>query len=54
MTSKLRENRVDDLARIITDKIPQRLLGHITIDATLHYAMANQATIKNSHRKSIG
>jgi site-specific recombinase XerD len=32
----------------------QRLLGHVKIDATMHYAMVNQANVKNSHRKFIG
>jgi site-specific recombinase XerD len=31
----------------------QRLLGHVKIDATMHYAMANQSNVKNSHRKFI-
>ncbi|MEG1581304.1 MAG: tyrosine-type recombinase/integrase [Bacteroidaceae bacterium] len=32
----------------------QRLLGHVKIDTTMHYAMVNQANVKNSHRKYIG
>lgn len=32
----------------------QRLLGHVRIDTTMHYAMVNQNNIKNSHRKYIG
>jgi site-specific recombinase XerD len=32
----------------------QRLLGHIRIDTTMHYAMVNQTNVKNSHRKYIG
>jgi len=32
----------------------QRLLGHVRIDTTMHYAMVNQANVKNSHRKFIG
>jgi len=32
----------------------QRLLGHIRIDTTMHYAMVNQANVKTSHRKYIG
>lgn len=32
----------------------QQLLGHVKIDTTLHYAMVNQANVKNSHRKFIG
>jgi site-specific recombinase XerD len=32
----------------------QRLLGHTKIDTTMHYAMVNQANVKNSHRKFIG
>jgi len=32
----------------------QRLLGHIKIDTTMHYAMVNQTNVKNSHRKFIG
>ncbi|ADU26058.1 site-specific tyrosine recombinase/integron integrase [Ethanoligenens harbinense] len=32
----------------------QRLLGHVKIDTTMHYAMVNQENVKNSHRKFIG
>lgn len=32
----------------------QRLLGHVKIDTTMHYAMVNQANVKSSHRKYIG
>lgn len=32
----------------------QRLLGHVKIDTTMHYAMVNQANVKNSHRRYIG
>ena len=32
----------------------QRLLGHVKIDTTLHYAMVNQANVKKAHRKYIG
>jgi site-specific recombinase XerD len=32
----------------------QRLLGHVRIDTTMHYAMVNQSNVKNSHRKIIG
>lgn len=32
----------------------QRMLGHVKIDTTMHYAMVNQANVKNSHRKFIG
>ena len=31
----------------------QQLLGHVKIDTTMHYAMVNQANVKNSHRKFI-
>jgi len=31
----------------------QRMLGHVKIDTTMHYAMVNQANVKNSHRKFI-
>ncbi|WAW10827.1 tyrosine-type recombinase/integrase [Oxalobacter vibrioformis] len=31
----------------------QRLLGHVKIDTTMHYAMVNQANVKNSHRKFL-
>jgi site-specific recombinase XerD len=31
----------------------QRLLGHVKIDTTMHYAQVNQANVKNSHRKLI-
>jgi len=32
----------------------QRLLGHVKIDTTMHYAMVNQTNVKNSHRKYVG
>lgn len=32
----------------------QKLLGHVKIDTTLHYAMVGQNNVKNSHRKFIG
>lgn len=32
----------------------QRLLGHVKIDTTLHYAMVNQTNVKMAHRKYIG
>lgn len=32
----------------------QCLLGHVRIDTTMHYAMVNQANVKNAHRKYIG
>jgi site-specific recombinase XerD len=32
----------------------QKLLGHVKIDTTLHYAMVNQTNVRNSHRKYIG
>ncbi len=32
----------------------QRLLGHVRIDTTLHYAMVNQNNVKMAHRKFIG
>lgn len=32
----------------------QQLLGHVRIDTTMHYAMVNQANVKNAHRKYIG
>lgn len=31
----------------------QRLLGHSQINTTLHYAIVNQANVKNSHRKYV-
>lgn len=31
----------------------QKLLGHVRIDTTMHYAMVSQANVKNSHRKYI-
>lgn len=31
----------------------QRLLGHVRIDTTLHYAMVNQTNVKMAHRKYI-
>ena len=32
----------------------QRLLGHVKIDTTMHYAMVNQSNVKIAHRKYIG
>ena len=32
----------------------QRLLGHVKIDTTMHYAMVNQNNVKNAHRKYLG
>ena len=32
----------------------QQLLGHSKIDTTMHYAMVNQANVKESHRRFIG
>ncbi|MEG2342529.1 MAG: tyrosine-type recombinase/integrase [Bacilli bacterium] len=32
----------------------QKLLGHVKIETTLHYAMVNQNNVKISHRKYIG
>lgn len=31
----------------------QKLLGHVRIDTTLHYAMANQVNVKMAHRKFL-
>ena len=31
----------------------QKLLGHVKIDTTMHYAMVNQTNVKNSHRKYL-
>ncbi len=31
----------------------QKLLGHVRIDTTLHYAMVNQENVKNAHRRYI-
>ena len=31
----------------------QKLLGHVKIDTTLHYAMVNQTNVKMSHRKFL-
>lgn len=31
----------------------QRLLGHVRIDTTLHYAMVNQQNVKTAHKKFI-
>ena len=47
------------LATIAIDKgMPieqvQKLLGHVKIETTMHYAMVNQNNVKNSHRKYIG
>lgn len=32
----------------------QKLLGHVKIDTTLHYAMVNQTNVKIAHRKFLG
>ena len=32
----------------------QKLLGHVKIETTMHYALVNQNNVKNSHRKYIG
>lgn len=32
----------------------QRLLGHVRVDTTLHYALVNQNNVKQAHRKYIG
>lgn len=32
----------------------QKLLGHVKIETTMHYAMVNQTNVKISHRKYIG
>ena len=32
----------------------QKLLGHVKIDTTMHYAMVNQTNVKLSHRKFLG
>lgn len=32
----------------------QKLLGHVKIDTTMHYAMVNQNNVKISHRRYIG
>lgn len=32
----------------------QKILGHVKIDTTLHYAMVNQTNVKMAHRKYIG
>lgn len=32
----------------------QRLLGHVSIDTTLHYAIVNQNNVKIAHRKYLG
>ena len=47
------------LATIATDKgMPieqvQRLLGHVRIDTTLHYAIVNQNNVKLVHKKYLG
>lgn len=31
----------------------QKMLGHVKIDTTLHYAMVNQANVKMAHRKFL-
>ena len=46
------------LATIAIDKgMPieqvQKMLGHVKIDTTLHYAMVNQANVKMAHRKFL-
>ena len=32
----------------------QRLLGHVRIDTTLHYAIVNQNNVKMAHKKYLG
>ena len=32
----------------------QKLLGHVKIDTTMHYAMVSQNNVKNAHRKYLG
>ena len=32
----------------------QKLLGHVQIDTTMHYAMVNQSNVKLAHRRFIG
>lgn len=32
----------------------QRLLGHVRIDTTLHYAIVNQTNVKLAHKKYLG
>ena len=32
----------------------QRLLGHVRIDTTLHYAIVNQNNVKLAHKKYLG
>jgi site-specific recombinase XerD len=32
----------------------QKLLGHVKIDTTMHYAMVSQSNVKSAHRKFIG
>ena len=32
----------------------QKLLGHVKIETTMHYAMVNQSNVKISHRKFFG
>lgn len=32
----------------------QKILGHVKIETTMHYAMVNQNNVKTSHRKYIG
>lgn len=32
----------------------QKLLGHVKIDTTMHYAMVNQSNVKASHRRYLG
>ena len=47
------------LATMAIDKgmpveLVQKILGHVKIDTTMHYAMVNQTNVKLSHRKFIG
>ena len=32
----------------------QKLLGHVTIDTTMQYALVSQSNVKASHRKYLG
>ena len=49
----LRPELLEAIARNTLEQV-QQLLGHQSIDTTLHYAMVNQVNVKNSCKKFIG
>ena len=39
---------------VISIEQVQKLLGHVKIDTTMHYAIVNQNNVKIAHRKYLG